>query len=84
MTVGIEVHIGPERGRASGRGRRLRRRAIQLDATSSPKAHTKRFSPLIRDAITSPGNQDRSSAGALLAGERDEVEARCPSGPSAR
>ena len=67
ITVGIEVHAGPRVAGECTRSAR-RRRAVQLEATSSPKAHTKRFSPLMRDSITSPGNHDRSRrAPSLLA-----------------
>ena len=54
------VHIGPSvAGQCTRSARRLRAR--QAEAHSSPAAQTTRFSPLMRDRITSPGNQERSS-----------------------
>ena len=56
-TVGIELYAGAS---VAGECTRSapRRAATQEEATSSPKAQTKRFSPLIREATTSPGNHD--------------------------
>ena len=58
-TAGIRVHIGPSEAGECTRSAR-RRVATQLVAASSPAAQMNRFSPLIRDPITSPGNHDRS------------------------
>ena len=70
-TVGIEVHVG--RGSpgvhevAPAAPRRPRRDQL-------PAAHTKRFSPLIRERDHLAGEPRRSSRAALLAGQPDELE----------
>ncbi len=66
-TVGMDVHSGPSVAGQCTRSAR-RRRATQDVAASSPAAQTNRFSPLMRERITSPGNHDKSRrAPSLLA-----------------
>ena len=59
-TVGIELCTGLRVAGQCTRSAPLRL-AVHDEATSSPKAQMNRFSPLIREAITSPGNHDVAS-----------------------